>query len=219
MGYIKISYTHAHTHTLTYSLPEREWSEQSKRCVIDHKTEKKTRIKQVGKKAAVAVDASQWTDWQRTDESPSTIARLRPRWSHHHDEPLRPLGHTPIGPAWGHWAMALGVHGHLPSLKMIQLDFWLAKSWLETAISAFQLQLTFSCCPYANDLHSAYADLSVVRVRSVSNGSPAKKVINTESTWPEYGLLCSTCPAWAWTWPIFWRATRKELWLGRGVPC
>lgn len=177
VGYIKISHSHAHTHTrtLTYSLSEREWSEQSKRCVIDHKTEKKMRIKQAEKKAAVAGDASQWTDWQRTDESPSTIARLRPRWSHQHDEPLRPLGHTPIGPAWGHWAIALGVHGQLPSLQMIQLDFGLAKSWLETALSAFQLSLAFSCCPYANDLRSAYADLSMVRVRSVSNGIASQK--------------------------------------------
>lgn len=169
----------------------------------------------MGKKAAVAVDASQWTDWQQTDESPSTIARLRPRWRHHHDEPLRPLGHTPIGPAWGHWEIPLGVHGHLPSLKMIQLDFLLAKLH----------------SPHSNsNSHSLAARMQMIYTRLMQiyrwfefaacrMASQAKKVINTESTWREHGLLCSTCPAWAWTWPIFWRPTRKELWLGRGVTC
>lgn len=52
-------------------------------------------------------------------------------------------------------------------------------------------QFTFSCSAYANDLRSAYADLSLVRVvfAACRMASQAEEVINTESAESELTVL------------------------------
>lgn len=128
----------------------------------------------------------------------------------------------------GHWAThRLGPLGVIGQSRWACTGSFLACRWFSLILD-WRNHDSKLHSPHSNcRSHSLAARMQMIYARLMQiyqwfvfaacrTASQAKKVINAESTWPQHGLLCSTCPAWAWTWPIFWRPTSKERWLGRG---